>query len=247
MAKNEIAVEESKAVAVATEPLVEIEQSDMMVPFLKVVQSLSEEVVPGKDKYNENVRPGDIYDGVTRTVFKNAKAIVCGLKKYYVEWTPEVRGTLVAKHTADSSVVKNAVKVPKTSDKGADYYTLQTADGNDLIETYGVVMILKNDEGLVMPAVLTLSKTSYIVGKQLTTTLAIQQQRGLPVFRLSTTSSSNTKGSWFKPVFTFDSYESDENIIAMAKGMAPLTNNILFNNNNNETADSPANAVDDLL
>lgn len=244
MAKNEIATTESTAVAEVATPLVEIEQADMMVPFLKVIQSLSEEVVPGKDKYNENVRPGDIYDSVTRTIFKNSTCVVCGLKKYYAEWTPEVRGTLVAKHKVNSDTVKNAVKVKKTSDKGADYILLQTPDGNDLIETYGVVMIVTTPDGLSMPAVLTLSKTSFMVGKQLTTTLAIQQAKGLPRFKLSTTSSSNSKGSWFKPVFTFDAFETDENVISMAKGMAGIAESILFKNF--EAPDSSA-IDDDLL
>ena len=70
MAKNEVATVPEKTTAVAQTPaLVAVEQEDMMIPFLKVIQSLSEEVVPGKDKYNPDVRPGDIYDSVTRTVF----------------------------------------------------------------------------------------------------------------------------------------------------------------------------------
>lgn len=230
MAKNEVMTTEEKKTVAVVAPQVEVEQEDMMVPFLKVIQSLAEEVMPGKDKYNADVRPGDIYDGVTRTVFRNAKAIICGLKKYYAEWTPEVRGTLVAKHKADSDTVKNAEKVAKTTEKGGTFYQLKTADGNDLIETYGVVMIIKNEDGMVLPAVLTLSKTSFMVGKQLTTILAIHQQKGVPVFKLSTTSASNAKGSWFKPVFTFDSYEEDSDTLSMMQGMIGMVDHILFGN-----------------
>lgn len=250
MAKNEVAtVPENTAAVVQTPALVTVEQEDMMIPFLKVIQSLSEEVVPGKDKYNPDVRPGDIYDSVTRTVFKDAKVIICGLKKYYAEWTPEVRGTLVAKHRATDPVVLNAVKVSKKTDKGSDYFTLQTPDGNDLVETYGIVMFVQNDDGLQMPAVLTLAKTSFIVGKQLSTILAIHQNKGLPVFKLSTASSSNSKGSWFKPTFTFDSYEKDEMVIDMAKGMASIADKVLFNNLAGEggSSESAVDLDDDIL
>lgn len=251
MAKNEVAVTEPQNTAVTTPApaLVAVEQEDMMIPFLKVIQSLSEEVVPGKDKYNPDVRPGDIYDSVTRTVFKEAKVIICGLKKYYAEWTPEVRGTLVAKHRATDPAVVNAVKITKKTDKGTDYFTLQTPDGNDLVETYGIVMFVQNDDGLQMPAVLTLAKTSFIVGKQLSTILAIHQNKGVPVFRLSTASSSNSKGSWFKPTFTFDSYEKDENVIDMAKGMASIADKVLFNNLAGEgsPSESAADLDDDIL
>lgn len=248
MAKNDLIATEEKTTVAAAAPLhVDIQQEDMMIPFLKVIQSLSEEVVPGKDKYNENVRPGDIYDGVTRTVFKDAKAVICGLKKYYAEWTPEVRGTLIAKHKVDSDTVKDAVRVEKKTDKGTPFFLLQTPEGNDLIETYGVVMIIKNGNGMTLPAVLTLSKTGFIVGKQLTTILAIHQNSGVPVFKLSTSSSSNSKGSWFKPVFTFDSYETDENVLGMARGMAAIVDSILFGNYSNEESDSQASLEDELI
>lgn len=231
MAKNELTTTETTALAETNENLtVAVDQSDMMIPFLKVIQSLSEEVVPGKDKYNPDVRPGDIYDGITRTIFKDSKAVICGIRKYYAEWTPEVRGTLCGKHLPDSPVVKTAVKVEKTTEKGNPFYTLRTAQGNDLIETYGVVMIIKDAEGLTLPAVLTLSKTSFVVGKQLSTLLAIRQMQGVPLFKLGTTSTSNTKGSWFKPSFTFDSYEDDKAVISMAQGMTSIVDKILFSN-----------------
>ena len=248
MAKNEVVkAEENTAVAVAPALQVEVSSEDMMVPFLKVVQSLSEEVVPGKDKYNADVRPGDLYDGVTKTIFKNSQAVICGLRKYYAEWTPEVRGKLVGKHPITSPVVANALKIEKTSDKGNSYFTLQTAGGNDLIETYGVVMIVKNEDGLIIPAVLTLSKTSFIVGKQLSTLLTIHQAKGVPLFNLGTSSSSNTKGSWFKPSFTFAGYETDESVLAMAASMNGVVDNILFNNLNTEDGPGMTDAANDLL
>lgn len=231
MAKNEVTtIENSTAVAAAPVMHVGIDQEDMLIPFLKVIQSLSEEVMQGKDKYNPDVRPGDIYDSVTRTVFKDAKVIICGLKKYYAEWTPEVRGTLVAKHLPGSETVMNAEQVEHITDKGTPYFTLRSQAGNDLIETYGVVMIVKNGDGMILPAVITLSKTGFMVGKQLSTVLMIHQSRGVPVFRLGTTATSNTKGSWYKPSFTYDSLETDEEIIKMAQGISQITDKILFSN-----------------
>ena len=247
MSKNEVVAKTETTAVMAAQPFqVDIAKEDMMVPFLKVIQSLSEEVTPGKDKYNPDVRPGDIYDSVTRTIFKNAKVVICGMRKYYAEWTPEVRGQLIGKHLASSDTVKNAIKVEKKTDKGSAYYTLQTPTGNELIETYGIVMVIKNEDGLTLPAVLTLSKTGFMAGKQLTTILAIHQSKGTPVFKLTTTSTSNSKGSWFKPSFTFDSYEADESVLEIASAMAPITDAILFNNNSTSDTVS-ATDVEDLL
>lgn len=248
MSKNEITTTEQQTTAVAYTPIVQVEQSDMMIPFLKVVQSLSEETTPGKDKYNDQVRPGDIYDSVTRTIFKKAKVIICGLKKYYAEWTPEVRGTLVAKHKPNSDVIKNAFREKRKTEKGSEFTLLKTSkDGNELIETYGIVMLVKNDEGLLMPAVITLSKTSFKVGRQLSTLLTIHQSKGLPVFEMSTTSSSNSKGSWFMPTFRFVEYETDPSAVEMVKGIAGIAEGILFKNLAGESGDTSAADDNDLL
>ena len=148
MAKStELVAAEEQTTAVVTAPAFQVETSaqDMVLPFLKVIQSQADEVTRGKDKYNDNVRPGDIYDSVTRTIYKDAEIIICGIKKYYGEWEGDVRGTLVAKHRIDSDAVKNAKRIPQVSPKGTPYYDLQSQAGNRLEETFGIVCIVKND------------------------------------------------------------------------------------------------------
>ena len=246
MAKNEVV--ETKAASVAApvvNPLDQVDASDIMMPFLKVVQSLADEVTPGKDKYNANVRPGDLYDSVTKTSFKEADVIICGLRKYYAEWTPEVRGQLIGKHKPDSTVVTTAEKVEKVSDKGKSYFTLRTLAGNDLIETYGIAMLVKRDDGFAYPAVLTLSKTSYMVGKQLTAQLMMARQGDkVPVFHLATQTTSNSKGSWFKPDFTLSGYEDNADIITMAAQLSANADSILFNVAAENRGDGSADAGD---
>ena len=85
--KDEIVVAEEQATAVAVAPAFQVETSatDMVLPFLKIIQSQADEVTKGKDKYNDAVRPGDIYDSVTRTVYDNPEIIICGIRKYYSE------------------------------------------------------------------------------------------------------------------------------------------------------------------
>lgn len=250
MGKNELTVKESTDLTkpgVAAPFGIEINKEDMMIPFIKVIQSLSEEVMQGKDKFNPDVRPGDIYDSVTQTIFKNSKVIVCGLKKYYAEWTPEVRGKLVGKHPANSDIIKNAVKTEKKTDKGQTFTQLSTPEGNELVETYGLVLLVKTEDGLPLPAVLTLSKTSFMVGKQLSTVIAIHQNKGVPVFRMGTTGVSNSKGSWYKPTFVFDSYEMDSEYIGMAAELSRITETILYRKEEDSTEDKTTIVEDDLL
>lgn len=250
MAKNEVVATEEKTTALTTDEqafVVDVDPTDMMIPFLKVVQSLSEEVVPGKEKYNPDVRPGDIYDSVTRTVIKDASCVICGLKKYFAEWTPEVRGTLIGKHRSDSPKVLGAQKITRTTDKGTEFTQLRTIDGNDLIETYGVVLLIKNGDGVIMPGVITLSKTSFMVGKNLAATLAFKQSTGVPNFKLTTTNVSNSKGSWFKPVFTVDGYVTDADMLITANQLRQIADKLIFNTSVAENDNAIADIDNELL
>lgn len=228
--ENALVVAEEQATAVAVaEPAFKVETSaaDMVLPFLKVIQSQADEVTRGKDKYNENVRPGDIYDSTTRTIYKDAEIIICGIKKYYGEWEGDVRGRLIAKHRMDSDVVKNAKKIPQVSPKGTPYYDLQSAAGNRLEETFGVVCVVKHN-GISIPATFTLSKSSITIGKTLNTLLVMYQSMGVPKFKFTTNSKQNDKGSWFVPVFEFAGYEDDTNVINMAAGISQVVDKVLF-------------------
>lgn len=230
MAKSEVAVvEEKTSVAVSEAPAFQVETSatDMMLPFLKVIQSQADEVTRGKDKYNENVHAGDIYDSVTRTVYDNPELIICGIRKYYGEWDGSVRGRLIAKHRIDSPAVMNAKKIERISPKGTPYYDLESAAGNTLEETYGVVAVVKHN-GTAIPATFTLSKSAISIGKQLNTLLTMYQPMGVPKFKMSTNLKQNDKGSWFVPVFEFAQYETDENVINMAAGINKVVDSIIF-------------------
>lgn len=229
MAKTEVAVKEESAALTVSEPafMVETSAQDMVLPFLKVIQSQADEVTRGKDKYNENVKAGDIYDSTTRTVYSDAEVIICGIRKYYGEWEGDVRGKLIAKHKVDSDAVKGAKKIPQVSPKGTPYYDLQSAAGNRLEETFGVVCVVKQN-GIKIPATFTLSKSAFSIGKTLNTMLTMYQMSGVPKFKFSTNVKQNDKGSWFVPVFDFAGYEDEADTIAMAKNIHSVVDSIIF-------------------
>ena len=217
---------EQTALTLAPAFTVETEAQDMIIPFLKVVQAQADEVTPGKDKYNEAVRPGNIYDSTTRTIYENPEIIICGIRKYFGEWKGDVRGELVGKHKVDSDVVKNAKRIPQTSAKGTPYFDLET-NGNRLEETFGIVCVVKHN-GVVLPATFTLAKSAFTVGKTLNTMLAMYQAQGVPKFNFKTNAKTTDKGSWFVPVFDFAGYETDEHVIALAQTLQQGVDKIIF-------------------
>jgi hypothetical protein len=249
MAKSEVTVVEEQSTSVAvSEPAFKVETSasDMILPFLKVIQSQADEVTRGKDKYNENVHAGDIYDSVTRTIYKDAEIIICGIRKYYGEWEGDVRGRLIAKHRLDSSAVANARKIEKVSPRGTAYYDLESAAGNRLEETYGVVAVVKHN-GVSIPATFTLAKSAITIGKQLNTLLTMYQAGGVPKFSMSTNLKQNDKGSWFVPVFEFKGYEEDANVIGMAANINKVVDSILFSFAAGEVEPAPVPDNEDVV
>ncbi len=207
---------------------IETNKSDLIIPNLKIIQSLSNELIPNNTKYNPDVKAGDIYDSVTKTIFTNAKVIVCGMLKYYAEWTPEVRGHLVNKYLENSEVVQNAIKSAHASNSKATNIKLKTPSGNDLQENYGSILIVKNKNGTIFPEKFTFAKTNFMVGKELNTIIAVYQNGGIPVFDFSTTLVTNQKGSWYKPCFKFSGYAIDRSIISLAAKLHSMAKEIIL-------------------
>lgn len=204
-------------------------ENDIMIPYIKIVQSSSDEMMVGKEKYDSNVKVGDFYDSVTKTVFDNPKAIVCGMKRYYTEWTTNTgRGKIVNKYLDNSEEVKNAQKEPYRKSDGSIIYNLKMQNGHDLVESYGAVLLIKNSNGLLLPGKFVFSRSSFVEGKKLNTNLALYQSGGIPVFSLSSNITSNSKGSWYKPVFKFVEYEKDQNIIDFAIKLSGIAESVLL-------------------
>lgn len=236
--KDELVVAEKSTEVVAANTLpgfkVETSAQDMVLPFLKIIQSQADEVTRGKDKFNEEVRPGDIYDSVTRTIYDNPEIIVCGIKKYYGEWEGDVRGKLIAKHKLGSDAVVNAKRIKQTSPTGREFDKLESKAGNRLEETFGVVCLVQQGD-LCLPATFTLSKTAMVAGKTLNTLVTMYQSQGVPKFKFSTNTKQNDKGSWFVPVFEFAGFETDANIISMAASLSHNVDGIIFAFSSGET------------
>ena len=85
-----------------------------------------------------------------------------------------------------------------------------------------------------------------MAGKTLQTMLMLYQQQGIPVFTFSTVITSNSKGSWYKPVFQFKEMETDDHIKAMAVSMSKVAADIIFKTNNNEDGSESAVDTNDL-
>lgn len=112
-----------------------VRASDMAIPFLKILQSLSPELKQSKNEYIEGAKEGLICNTVSKALHENVRVVPCVYNFVINEWKPN-RGGYVATHQPGSASLEKA----KTN--GNDF--VDTANWFVLIEengkwTWGVI------------------------------------------------------------------------------------------------------------
>lgn len=177
----------------AGEGLENITARDLSVPFVKILQGLSPEIV---EKTVPGAEPGMFYNTITKTLYGTKIQIIpLRYELLWIEYRPN-RGSYVAAHKPGSIAIEKA-----TNDKGSIIWL--TADRNEIIETLVFCCLSLNhlDEGIFF---LSLSKTHLKYGKKLNTYIAMtkldngeQAPYFSSVWELSTVLNKNDSGVWY--------------------------------------------------
>lgn len=177
-------------------------QADLTIPFLGVMQSNSPEVEAG------NCKMGDIVNSVTGEVIDGSVGvpfIPCHKEILWVEWRPRAAGGgIAARHSPASDVVQKA-----KADRGEQMGKITLANGNDLVETHYIYLLLLTPDGTATDgfAVLSCASTKITPAKKFTTALYMLKGKP-PLFasraRLRTVKEENEKGRFanveFRPL-----------------------------------------------
>ncbi|NIU83365.1 MAG: hypothetical protein GWN64_07760 [Candidatus Thorarchaeota archaeon] len=137
----------------------QIGMGEQAIPFLRLAQELSPQVKESKPEYIEGLKPGMIFNSVTKEIYEEGLEIVSGgFEHVYIEWPPE-RGSAapLAYHAADM-----IDKVAADKSKFGDW---RTKDGNKLEENYLYYCLVVGKEGEGI-CVLPMKSTSIKVAKQ---------------------------------------------------------------------------------
>ena len=137
--------------------VLDIGRDEAGIPFLKILQAQSPEVIGPNGKL-EGASAGVILNTGTEEMLDNVTVIPACRQHVYVEWRPRKKGGgIVAIHEKTSDVVAASLNEWQTSNrKFGDYKVTSTEEGgglNDLVETFYVFsVILKDDqpEGFVV-------------------------------------------------------------------------------------------------
>lgn len=180
---------------------------DFALPFLDILQGQSPEV-----ESLDGAKPGMFHNTVTDDLFDGEEGVVVipvGREHVFVEWKPRNQGGgVVGRHSVDAQIVADA------RGKAEKWNELKTDNGNDLVETFYLYLILVTADG-PSPAVLSCSSTRIKGYKALMTKanmILVPTPDGRKIkpplfahrFRLRTEKRENSDGKWHTFVVAFD-------------------------------------------
>jgi len=172
MAKNDQAAEES-AVATTAGNAVSTEvdysaysgsgfenqdNSDIQIPFLRILQALSPEIKPVEKGGIEGAKEGMLFNTVTQECYDEVLFVPAVTKHVYNEWIPkDDGGGFVGTYNELDKLVIDAQADAK--EKDLPFGTLKTPDGHDLVETFDVYGILVTENNDPMPCIISFTSS----------------------------------------------------------------------------------------
>lgn len=170
------------------------------IPVLRILQAQSPECL-AEDR-DESVRPGYIYDNISKRAYKKLVVIPVHFQARYLEWIPRTAGGgLVAIHKEFPEGLR-----------AADFGKTITADGHEIVDTRMHYVLFQDDLLNWNPAIISMSSASIKHSKIWMRQMADQranvalpgggvEQRRLSMFsrkyEINTFLDKNTKGSWY--------------------------------------------------
>ena len=194
---------------------------DLAIPFIKVLQKMSDELDDLDD-----AKAGDIYNTVTKDVAKGKQGIRvvnCAYSLQYIEWEPRGTGT-----GAPAAIYNAGDAIPATErgDDNKDY--LADGSGKYLERTAQHYVLVIDEDGVTQQALLPMKATQFKKSKQWNSamrSLKMKDAKGnlftpprfSHVWQLETVAEENKNGSWHGWQISKDSVVTDPNLYAEAK------------------------------
>tara|TARA_R110000751_G_scaffold47472_1_gene106293 strand:+ start:244 stop:1059 length:816 start_codon:yes stop_codon:yes gene_type:complete len=205
-----VAKKESTAVANIMDDLFEaagqgreaIGAEDMQIPFLRILQPLSPQLLKTDPKFIKGASAGDLFNTVTGEFWEadtGVKVLVCAFQTKFLEFgLRESGGGFMGE------IDPNSPDIRQTTRNGP-FEMLPS--GNELVRSAQYLVLAYNEDGMTSQLVCDMKKTQMKVSKQWNTRragLKVMHPKGLmnpptwaTPWTLTTVQESNDKGSWF--------------------------------------------------
>jgi hypothetical protein len=194
---------------------------DLAIPFIKVLQKMSDEL----DDL-DNAKAGDIFNTVTKDIVKGKdgiRLINCAYNLQYIEWEPRGTGT-----GAPHAIYGAGDEIPATErgDDNKDYVV--GGDGRYLERTAQHYVLVVDEDGVTQQALLPMKSTQFKKSKQWNSamrSLKMKDSNGSlftpprfsQIWKLETVSEENKNGSWHGWQISKDGVVEDVNVYQEAK------------------------------
>lgn len=186
--------------------LSEVGREDIAIPFLTILQSLSDQLQKSKPDYIKEAEQGEILNTVSNQRYSGENGIIVipvAFVKSHIEWKPrDAGGGLVQNYGSDPSILQKAT----TGAKGRLYLP----SGNELVVAANYyVYVVDEATGNIERALIAMSRTQVKHSKRwLAQITGLQEPRPdgkgkftPPIFymayKLTTAAESNDQGTWY--------------------------------------------------
>ena len=202
-----------------------ISQSDLALPFLKILGQLSPEVNKRDGKYVEGAEPGMIYNSVSGDLYDGVKGIdviPCFYKLEYIEWKDrgEGPGAPVAIYDSSSDIMSKTTPDANYKDR--------LPNGNYIEKTASHFVIIQGDSPST--ALISMKSTQLKISRKWNSMMSgikLKGKNGLftpasfsHIYKLKTTQMSNDKGTWFGWEVSKVGPVTDESLYGQAKSFS---------------------------
>jgi|TARA_R110000744_G_scaffold90294_7_gene175371 hypothetical protein len=199
----------------ASNGLADLTAQDYAIPYLSILQKTS----PQLDTHD--VKAGQIWNTVTEEAVSELLVIPCAYVRNFVEWVPRDQGGgLVAVHSVNDLPENTRVD-----------NSLQTKDGNLLIETANHYVMIVTANGGLERGLVTMTSTQLKKNRRWNSLMAgikMKDKDGMMftparfshTYKLTTLQEKNDKGSWYGWVMELVSPVADMGLYSLAKDFA---------------------------
>jgi len=174
---------------------------DVMIPYINILQTTSPQLNPSKAEYVESAKVGQFYNTVSQEVSTSLNVIPVLYQLRYVEWKPrESGGGLVEMHDADSGILGQTTRSKMT-------FKDTLPNGNYIATTAYHYVMVQGTDGNWSQAVISMTSTQLKKSRRWNSLMLTQKVEGPSgsftpptyaiVYKLTTVSESNDRGSWF--------------------------------------------------
>lgn len=135
-----------------------VQQTDMATPIISILQANSPQCKKSDGKYIKGASEGMLFNNVTNEIYDGEKGITvipCYFEKVFIEWKPN-RGGFAGIHEATTPL--KAQLISQINADGKEVSVLP--NGNELVETNQHYVLLIDDNGQPVPAVIAMTSTA---------------------------------------------------------------------------------------